>query len=138
MPNAPMPVHGSCHCGAVTYEATVDPEQVTVCHCTDCQRLTGSAYRVSVPTQVDAFRLTRGTPRIYVKTADSGHRRAQAFCAECGSPLYTYAVDDPRAYGSRVGGLRERQALAPRQRIWCSSALPWSIDLRGLPERDRE
>lgn len=93
---------------------------------------------MSVPTTVEAFRPTRGAPKIYVKTADSGRRRAQAFCPECGSPLYTYAPDDPRTYGLRVGCLREREALAPRQRIWCSSALPWSIDLRDLPERDRE
>ncbi|MDP9109023.1 MAG: hypothetical protein M3N23_08120 [Pseudomonadota bacterium] len=44
-----MDVTGSCHCGAVAYRAQVDAQQVTLCHCTDCQKLTGSAYRVSVP-----------------------------------------------------------------------------------------
>ena len=43
-----MQVHGSCHCGAIEFEAAVDPTRVTICHCTACQNLTGSAYRVTV------------------------------------------------------------------------------------------
>ena len=80
-----MKVHGSCHCGSVRYEAEIDPARVTICHCTDCQALTGSAYRVSVPVSKDDFVLQAGTPTIYVKTAESGARRAQAFCGNCGS-----------------------------------------------------
>ena len=98
-----MQVHGSCHCGDIRYEAEVDPEQTAICHCTDCQKLTGSAYRVSVPAREGSFQLLAGEPRIYVKTGDNGARRAQAFCPRCGSPLYTYAADDPRIYGLRVG-----------------------------------
>ena len=39
-----MKVHGSCHCGRITYEATIDPEKVSLCNCTDCQVFTGSAF----------------------------------------------------------------------------------------------
>jgi hypothetical protein len=133
-----MDISGSCHCGRIAYDAVVDPERVTICHCTDCQALTGSAYRVSVPTALEAFRLRRGTPRIYIKTGDSGARRAQAFCPDCGSPLYTYAADNPTTYGLRVGCIEQRRALPPKKRIWCRSALDWSLDLRGLETRDRE
>jgi len=49
-----MDVQGSCHCGRIRYDAVVDPERVTICHCTDCQALTGTAYRVSVPTAREA------------------------------------------------------------------------------------
>ena len=133
-----MDISGSCHCGRIAYDAVVDPERVTICHCTDCQALTGSAYRVSVPTAHEAFRLRRGTPRIYIKTGDSGARRAQAFCPDCGSPLYTYAADHPTTYGLRVGCIEQRRELPPKKRIWCRSALDWSLDLRGLQTRDRE
>ena len=133
-----MDINGSCHCGRIAYDAVVDPERVTICHCTDCQALTGSAYRVSVPTARDAFRLRRGTPRIYIKTGDSGARRAQAFCPDCGSPLYTYAADNPTTYGLRVGCIEQRRDLLPKKRIWCRSTLDWSLDLRGLETRDRE
>jgi hypothetical protein len=47
---AAMKVNGSCHCAQITYEAEVDPQHVSLCNCTDCQVLTGSACRVSVPT----------------------------------------------------------------------------------------
>lgn len=134
-----MCVHGACHCGAIAFEATVDPVRVTICHCTACQTLTGTAYRVTVSAGAEGFRLRRGTPKTYFKLADSGNRRAQVFCADCGSHLYSHAaVDRPERFGLRVGCLQERAALVPRRRIWCRSALPWSDNLEGMEMLDRE
>jgi hypothetical protein len=133
-----MKVHGSCHCGSVRYEAEIDPARVTICHCTDCQALTGSAYRVSVAVVKDDFVLQAGAPTIYVKTAESGARRAQAFCGKCGSPLYTHAADDPSSYGLRVGCIDERRLLTPTKQVWCRSALPWSMDIEALPRHEKE
>ena len=134
-----MQVHGSCYCGAITFEAAVDPARVTICHCTACQNLTGTAYRVTVAASAEGFRLTRGSPKTFIKVADSGNKRAQVFCAECGSHLYAHAaVENPERLGLRVGCLRERSALVPRKRIWCKSALPWSENLEGMQEMDRE
>src|SRR5678816_4796018 len=98
-----MHIDGRCHCGFITYEAEVDPAKVSICHCTDCQTLTGSAYRVTVPAPKDSFRLLTGKPKVYVKTAESGTRRAHGFCPECGTPIYATAVTDPQSYGLRVG-----------------------------------
>jgi hypothetical protein len=67
-----MKITGSCHCGAIACDRDVEPERVGVCHCSDCQKLTASAYRVTVGVSRDAFRLLRGAPTVYVKTADSG------------------------------------------------------------------
>ena len=134
-----MQVHGSCYCGAITFEAAVDPARVTICHCTACQNLTGTAYRVTVAASAEGFRLTRGSPKTFIKVADSGNKRAQVFCAECGSHLYAHAaVENPERLGLRVGCLRERSALVPRKSIWCKSALPWSENLEGLQQMDRE
>ncbi len=133
-----MEVTGSCHCGRITYEALSDPARVTICRCTDCQALTGSAYRVSVPVAREAFSLQTGSPAVYVKTAESGARRAQAFCSDCGSPLYTYAVDDQATYGLRVGCIEQRRQLIPRKQIWCRSALQWTMNIGNLAKRDKE
>jgi hypothetical protein len=133
-----MKVEGRCHCGQITYEATVDPERVTLCNCTDCQMLSGSAYRVSVPAPREGFLLLTGHPKVYVKTAESGARRAHAFCPDCGSPVYSIAVVNPLAYSLRVGCLRQRDELPPRKRIWCRSALGWSTTLDELPRLDRQ
>ena len=133
-----MKVHGSCHCGAVKYEALVDPAKTGICHCADCQQLTGSAYRVSVPALDGSLQLASGQPTIYVKVGESGARRAQAFCATCGSPLYTYDADKPGAYGLRVGCLEERAQLVPMRQKWFRSALPWTQDLSEMEQREKE
>ncbi|MFO1283571.1 MAG: GFA family protein [Burkholderiales bacterium] len=134
-----MRVHGSCHCGRIVYEADVDPQQVTICHCTDCQMLTGTAYRVNVQAPAETFRLLSGTPKRYVKTADSGNKRRHYFCPDCGTPVCATADSDtPPTYGLRVGCLKERALLPPKQRIWCRSALAWAQDLGAIPGKDAQ
>ena len=84
-----MKITGQCHCGFVTYHATLDPRRVSICHCTDCQRLTGSAFRVTASVPAGDFTLTGGQPRRYLKHGDNGAARLQFFCPNCGSPIYT-------------------------------------------------
>lgn len=135
-----MKVEGHCHCGAISYEADVDPERVTICHCTDCQNLTGSAFRVTVPAPRESFVMRSGNPKIYIKkTSDSGTPRAHAFCPDCGTPIYATSVEErPASYGLRVGTLAQRAQLAPRRQVWCRSALPWSMDVEDLPRAQKE
>jgi hypothetical protein len=135
---ATMKVEGSCHCRRITYQANVDPAKVSICHCTDCQMLTGSVYRVSVPVPKESFSLLGGEPKIYIKTADSGTKRAHAFCPDCGTPIYASAVENPTTYSLRVGCLRQRAELPPRKRIWCRSALAWSLNVEEVPHIDRQ
>jgi hypothetical protein len=128
-----MKIDGGCHCGAIAYEAEIDLEKVSICHCKDCQTLSGTAFRVTVFTPAEKFRLTRGEPKIYVKVAESGSRRAQGFCAECGSPIYATSADGPpTAYGIRVGTIRQRDELSPKRQIWHRSAVAWLPEMEGL------
>lgn len=134
-----MKVEGACHCGAIAYEAEVDPAGVEICHCTDCQTLTGTAFRVSVTTPAASLRLLRGRPNTYVRTAESGNRRAQAFCGTCGTPLWSVAAGDPQApHTLRVGAMKQRDQLPPRRQFWCRSAQPWTSALERLPGVARE
>jgi hypothetical protein len=126
-----MQIDGSCHCGSITYEADIDPAKVAICHCTDCQSLSGTAFVAYVPVAKADFRL-RGAPTVYVKTAQSGNRRAQAFCQTCGSRLYASAVEDPQVFNLRLGTIRQRAELRPRQQVWCRSALGWVMDLDSV------
>jgi len=126
-------VDGRCHCGEIAYEADVDPRSVSICHCSDCQALTGSAYRVTVPAAREHFVLRTGEPKTYVKTADSGRQRVHAFCPSCGSPVYSAAPGaEPPFYSLRVGCLRQRAELPPLRQQWCQSALPWAFELGGV------
>jgi len=134
-----MKVTGRCHCGQIGYEAEIDPNQVRICHCTDCQTLTGTAFRTTVPSLPGSFVLTSGTPKIYVKTAESGNKRAPAFCPECGTPLYAAALGpNPQSFGLRVGTLDRRAELRPSWQGWCRSALPWSMDLTRVERFERQ
>ena len=133
-----MKVEGKCHCGKISYSAEVDPDKVTICHCSDCQNLSGSPYRASVPAPAQTFELRSGTPKTYVKTAESGTRRVHAFCADCGSPVYSCAISDPPFYSLRVGCLDQRAVLAPTKRIWCQSQLSWSTNLGGMAQINRQ
>jgi hypothetical protein len=134
-----MKIEGRCHCGRITFEAEVDPDTVTVCHCTDCQTLTGSAYRANVPAPAATFVLRSGEPKIYIKTAESGTKRAHAFCPDCGTPIYAAAIKDTPTYSLRIGTIKQRAELRPpRRQIWCRSALPWSMDIRGVAQHSRQ
>ena len=80
-----MKIDGACHCRSITYEAEVDPDEVEICHCTDCQPLSASAFRVVVPVPAKDFRILTGTPKNYTQTAESGRKRWMGFCPECGT-----------------------------------------------------
>lgn len=133
-----MKVDGGCHCGYIKYEAEVDPEKTMICHCTDCQTLSGTAFRTVLPIGKDQFRMLGGQPKIYVKTAESGSRRAQAFCPECGTALYASAPNDPPTYNVRVGTMRQRAELPPKRQFWTRSALPWVMDPKFLSQAPAE
>lgn len=134
-----MRIDGACHCGEISYEAEVDPGQVEICHCTDCQKLSGSAFRIVVPAAARDFRLLTGQPRFYIKTAESGAKRLQAFCPVCGTSIYaTAAVGEPKIYGIRLGTARQQDSLPPKRQYWRRSALPWIDDIGSLPRFERE
>jgi hypothetical protein len=135
-----MHITGGCHCDKIRYEAQIDdPRQVSVCHCTDCQSLTGSPFRTSIRATPGTFRIITGAPRVYTKTAQSGRLREQAFCGDCGSPIYATAPGpEPRTYNVRVGTIAERRQLRPFRQIWARSRIPWLDEIPGCPEVDED
>ncbi|MDZ4735470.1 MAG: GFA family protein [Rhodospirillaceae bacterium] len=138
-----MRVDGGCHCGRITYQAEIDPALVLICHCTDCQAISGTAFRVSLRTPEDSFELLSGTPKTYVRIADSGAKRAQVFCGDCGSHLYATSVDEgagggPKQFGIRVGTIKQRAQLPPQRQVWCRSAQGWLGEIPALPRSEKQ
>ena len=135
-----MKIDGACHCGYIRIEGEADPEKTTICHCTDCQTITGTAFRVSVPVAGASLRIS-GEPANYLKTtAESGNPRVQAFCPRCGSPLYSTTPGEGRqaTYILRVGILRQREAFVPRRQIWFRSAQPWVTDIAAIRQNEKQ
>jgi hypothetical protein len=135
-----MHIDGSCHCGHIAYEAEADPEQVGMCHCTDCQKFSGSAFRIGVPVPEASFRLNSGTLKTYIKTAESGGRRAQVFCPECGTHIYSTTAEEEgnRLFRIRVPTANQAAQLPPKRRGWCSSAPAWLGSIDALPQRPKQ
>jgi len=129
-----MKINGSCHCGKITFEADIDPNKVRICHCIDCQKLSGTAFRTTVMSEPNGVTFITGSAKEYIKIAANGNRRAQGFCPDCGSSLYATTENKKnRIYGIRVGTLEQRNELTPRFQIWCRSAFPWLQSINSLP-----
>jgi hypothetical protein len=134
-----MKVDGACYCGHVRYRAEVDPAEVEICHCTDCQTLSGSAFRIVVPAKAGSFELLSGTLSTDIKTAESGNRRVQAFCGTCGTSVYsTEAGEGPGIVGLRVGTIRQRNELPPQRQYWTRSAHRWAMDIGRLEKVEKQ
>ncbi|WP_180898620.1 GFA family protein [Martelella soudanensis] len=134
-----MKITGGCFCGNVRFTAEVDPEAVVVCHCNQCQRLSGSPYRVSVLVSRDDVRILSDGLREYWKTAENGNRRAQAFCETCGGPVLSRGdAEAADEWVLRWGMIDQRADLPPRRQIWCEEAAAFANELAALPGEARE
>lgn len=135
-----MHVDGACHCGFITFEADIDPESARVCHCTDCQVMSGTAFRTNVSTTVNSFGCCRGRPRTTprLRTVVGGASWASALHAALRftqSPI----AQTRRAYNLRVGTLRQAAEIEPKVQIWWRSGLPWFKERLGaLHHRDTD
>lgn len=130
-----MQIEGGCHCGAVTFRAEADPEKVRMCHCTDCQANSGTAFRTVIHIPEEDFTLLGGETRAYHKTAESGMVRALVFCPECGTHLYGASEGAAkRVLSVRVGTIKQRDRLKPRLQVWHRSAQDWVDDIASIPK----
>jgi hypothetical protein len=128
-----MKIDGGCHCGYIAYEAKADLGAAIICNCTDCQTLSGSAFRTVLPTTEGSFKLRAGELKIYVKIGESGTARPQSFCPNCGTPIYSTTVgEDPKVYFLRLGTVRQRDQFRPKVQFWSRSAQHWINDIGSI------
>ena len=106
--------------------------------CTDCQTLSGTAFRTGVRVAKDDFKLLSGEPTIYIKTSDRGAKTAQAFCPRCGSQIYATQVPEPKFYAVRAGTVRQRNELVPKFQIWTRSEQRWLSSLESIPKIEEQ
>ena len=133
-----MKIDGSCHCGFITYEADVNPEKVYICHCTDCQAISGSPYRWATSIPEADFTLLSGQPKTYVKKAASGNTSHQLFCPECASPLYSTSLKEgPKFLNLRLPGFQRGFAAGPSFEIVLLDQFTIPAHLRQSPPEIR-
>ncbi len=134
-----MSITGSCLCGNVAFVYSGDMADAAYCHCIDCRKTTGSAFNISVGLAADAFEVTKGTPKTFTKTADSGQPITRHFCGDCGAPLYTSSSLQPEKIYVKAGALDDPDVVRPAYQSWTRSRVAWSKIEDDLPgfETDR-
>jgi hypothetical protein len=120
-------ISGRCLCGSVQYSADADPVVQAVCHCTDCQRQTGSPFSVVVGVPRAALTVAGSTLASFATTGeDHGGDTQRSFCSACGSPVFSIAAVAPELALIKAGTLDDASWLEPAVEVWTSSAQPWS------------
>ncbi len=116
-------MHGSCLCGAVKYESASPALVTAVCHCTHCQKTSGSAFSVNAIVPGAAFKVT-GSLSTYTDRGESGGAVERCFCSVCGSPVASRLANGLVAV--KVGTLESQEPTVPTLQVWTRSAKPWS------------
>ena len=124
---------GGCVCGQVRYSANAEPMFTGVCHCTNCQKQSGTAFNVVVAVPQAALTI-QGSPKTYIAKGDSGSDNVRKFCPNCGSTILSEPALMPGASIIRAGTLDDTSWLKPTMEIYCDSKQSW-VDLAGGMQR---
>jgi hypothetical protein len=118
-----LPLRGGCGCGAIRFEVTAPLESAKYCHCTRCQRRTGTAASVSARPQPGSFRVVSGEERLRAWRPAGGAEKW--FCGDCGSALFSRAPRDPDRVGIRLGTFDDDPGIRPSLRQFVAYAASW-------------
>lgn len=123
-------LNGGCLCRAIRYEIQGHPKSTAICHCTHCQRVSGSAFSVNLFTTPDQLEVI-GVPAHFEDIGESGKHVQRYFCSRCGSSLYSILSTGMIAI--KAGTLDNVATIHPRTQYWQRSAQGWLGELAGLP-----
>ena len=125
-------LRGGCSCGKVRYQLLAAPIRVHCCHCTDCQRHTGSAFVINALIETSAIKIIRGTlEAVPVARAYGPHDIYR--CRECKVAVWSDYGRRPQIRFVRVGTLDDPAALRPDIHIYTRTKVPWVRLPKGMP-----
>ncbi len=131
-PSPGCPLTGGCLCGAVRYEITGPFQSASYCHCTRCQRRTGTGSSANARVARTDFRLLSGGDALRTFAPPDG--MPKVFCSLCGSAVFSGDLQRDAPLGLRLGGLDRDPGIRPQFRQWVEFAAPWEpIPDDGLP-----
>ena len=127
-----FPLTGGCLCGAVRFEVSEPPLFASYCHCTRCQKRTGTGASANARIAAGSLRWTAGEEHIREWSPEDG--AVKAFCSVCGAHLYSRPRDADLPGGVRLGAFDGDPGVRPSFRQWTGSAVSWEmIPEDGLP-----
>ena len=128
------PVEGGCACRAVRYRMTSKPLFVHCCHCTWCQRETGTAFALNAMIEADRIELLQGEVEVVNTPSNSGKGQRITRCPQCRIALWSnYSGGGDAVRFVRVGTLDEPGRFPPDIHIFTSTKQPWVMLPPGMP-----
>jgi hypothetical protein len=125
---------GGCLCGAVRYRVKAEPVRSSACHCTSCQRRTGSAFGVGAYFRDEDVEFLQGERKAYEYRSDeSGRWLRMEFCPNCGGTVTWTAEVFPGLRAIAGGSFDDPKWLRPARFVWMRSAHPWIIPPDEMP-----
>jgi hypothetical protein len=121
----PLPLSGGCPCGAIRYRIDALPLLLYACHCTNCQRQSGSAFAVNMPVATQAFHIVQGAPNGWHHISPAGVDVVSWFCGNCGGRINGERGSRPESTNVRAGSLDDTSWLMPVAHFFLRSAQPW-------------
>jgi hypothetical protein len=126
----PSKLTGKCFCGAVHYEVADEFLYAANCHCSDCRRTTGSAFKSFAGIEREKLVLTEGEDKLLIFGDQSGHN---AHCGRCGSLLYSLVRDGAYVHVA-MGTLVDDPSIRPTEHIFVGSKAGWFTITDDLPQ----
>ena len=127
-----MPLTGGCLCGAVRFEVTEPPLYASYCHCTRCQRRTGTASSAQVRIAPGSLRVTGGQELLRAFEPPDG--APKVFCSACGGALWSNDLETKQPRGVRISAFDSDPGVKPSFRQYVAYAAAWEpIPDDGLP-----
>lgn len=125
MTKASLPLTGGCFCSALRYEVTQAPMTVCCCHCTNCQKISGSAFALSAIISEASFAYVVGAPQKVEWISDAGNQRYGDYCGDCGVRMFHGQTPSNGVISLRAGTLDKPAIAKPAGHIWTRSAQSW-------------
>lgn len=116
-------LHGSCLCGRIQYQYHGDIDEISMCHCTQCQKGQGTAFVAAAPVATEKLTFIQGQD--FLKEFRSSPGKVRVFCAECGSPVYSARGDLPGVRRLRVGTLDTPVDAGKKYHAFVASKASW-------------
>jgi hypothetical protein len=115
----------ACSCGQLRLTCIGEPVRISMCHCLECQKRTGSPFGVQARFRREQVTAIEGKATEFSRVGDEGNRITLRFCPECGSTLYWTISNFPDLIAVAVGGFADRDFPAPRISVYESRRHPW-------------
>ena len=116
---------GGCQCGRIRYEINAKPLTIYLCHCSECQKQSSSAFGMSMPVPREAVAIIQGQPKQWTRTSSHGREVTCLFCEDCGTRLFHNPARNPKITNVKPGTLDDTSWLQPVGNLWTKSAQGW-------------